>query len=117
MPKNAVGLFNTCYYFAFARTFWGYRFALQFNPKLLAKFAPLGVLNAAEAATKMDDLAGRHTQVTGVESQLVMDTVRKTETVGLATWGYDSLQLLAAAQLGFVRTTVQKIDSMERRRM
>ncbi|KAG7007341.1 hypothetical protein G7Y79_00010g028420 [Physcia stellaris] len=87
MPKNAVGLFNTCYYFAFARTLWRYCFALRFNPRLLAKFAPLGVPNAAEAANKMDDLAGRHAQVTGIESELVMDAVRKSESVGLATWG------------------------------
>ena len=122
MPKNPLGLFSTCYYFAFARTLWGYFFAVQFNPKLLAKYASLGLLNAAGAATNVDDLAGRlDMQVTGVESQLVMDIVRGSGTVGLATRGivepYDSLQLLAAAQLGFVRTMVQKIDSMERRRM
>lgn len=122
MPKNPLGLFGATYYFAFARTLWGYCFAVQFSPKLLAKYAPRGLLNAAGAATNVDDLAGRpDMQVMGVESQVVMNTVQRPGTVGLATRGtvepYDSLQLLAAAQLGFVRTMVEKIDGMERRRM
>lgn len=119
MPKNSLGLFHTSYYFAFARKLGEYCYAVQFNPKLLAKFAPLGVLTAAGTATKLDELANhRNSQIASVESKLVVGSAWKSENVGLATREtekpYESFEIMEAVQLGFVRTMMHKFDSMGR---